>query len=249
LAGWAHANGDTREAVGLLREVKRMEPRLMAPFMWIVLSSTPECGADAVALLDEGLRMHPDCPSLLKERARRLSVAPSTPAAPAPTRGVLAPAGEVALLAASGAAIVTAGVTAAIGDPKSAVTDSAVSASGVSAWDSGRVEGWIGGVLSDGGPLQALCQSIVSVNDIDGPKLLAMDSENWKDFGLMNAKALANIAKATEQLRNDLNTAAATPVAASASATASALRLRLRLRLRRFRCRCPSHSGADEVGD
>jgi hypothetical protein len=88
-------------------------------------------------------------------------------------------------------------------------------------------------VLSDGGPLQALCQSIVSVNDIDGPKLLAMDSEKWKDFGLMHERTRAKVCSAVDALRGgplsgpqsasatDSKSSAASP-AASATAPPSA---------------------------
>jgi hypothetical protein len=109
------------------------------------------------------------------------------------------PASGAALLTASSTAT-TAATTAAV-DATPVLTTSACH-SGVAAWGSGEVEGWIGAVLSDGGPLQALCQSIVSVNDIDGPKLLAMDSEKWKDFGLMHEPTRAKVCRAVDKLRH-----------------------------------------------
>jgi tetratricopeptide (TPR) repeat protein len=167
--GWLHFGSHYAEVDRWLSEVKRADSRLLTPTVWTVWASALERlhrPSEAIATLDEGLRMHPNFAELLCERAQQLFRAGrAEEARPSAQRAVaLVPrlSGLLRDVLASG--------SDAKSDP---LRGSAVT--GVAAWGSGEVEGWIGGVLSDGGPLQALCQSIVSVNDI----LTVPNSSQW----------------------------------------------------------------------
>jgi hypothetical protein len=240
----------------------------MAPRVWHMLVCALAEPSDILRVAHEGLRMHPNsselwsaCAEVFRKEGRaeeaavyslRAQVAaaayresmrqpPSGDAAPSTHHtghGACCHTHQTPVPAASPVVLHRPGSSP--GD----ASGTAASAVDVSAWGSGEVEGWIGGVLSDGGPLQALCQSIVSG---------LREMEGFRSDARAHTRQSLQSCRRTPQRRRPRHRRwqhSRCLLCRLSLCCRSRCRRRQTVRRRHQRLRCPrSHSGADEIGD